>query len=1018
MRRFALILLLLLPAIALAQSRTTITGPEPPIEEPPPQPVTRPPTLVVDDAGNPLPMLIDSVDVDVVIRGLLAETTMVMTFRNQHPRVLEGELMFPLPEGATVSGYGLDVGGELVEGVVVEKHQARIAFEKEVRRGVDPGLVEWVTGNNFRTRVYPIPANGTRTVMVRYVSQLIGDASQAAYLLPLAYEQKVGQFDLEVQVVRGTHKPQVTGGLANFEFEQWEDRWVASASAKNARLTDDLRVALPQLPDQLVSVEQDGDDVVFAIADLAVAPAGPRRVAKTPGKVLLLWDASASRLDAALQPELDLVAGLAARWGSVTIDVLPFRDRVDARTAFQIKKGDATELIAFLRALPYDGGTDLAAISAPLNQADRGPRYDLALLATDGHGNVGKVPASTGAAPLFTLSADSSANHTLLRHLATTSGGGHANLTATTPDAALELFGPAPFSFLGAEYDPAEIAAVHPGGRMPVHGRLQVTGRLLADEANIVLRYGYGDNEVARVPVTLRRDQATSTGLVPRFWAQQEVSSLAVLPDVDSNQMLALGRRYGIVTPGASLLVLETLEQHLEHDVQPPRSRTELFAAWQRHQQQHEAQITSDRATKVEEVVVMWQARVAWWETDFSDWQKNKGKITDGSAAGGSAYGAGAEPMESAEEERSMERAPPVASAPRSRRESADMSDDDLDSGAEAKKADGGDEGGGRTADITIQPWDPKTPYIANLKSAAERGRAYQVYLDQRAGYGSSPAYYIDCAGFFFNEGDAVLGRRVLTSILELGLDDPGLLRVVAYRLAETDDLDLSVQILEDVLELRPEEPQSYRDLALILARRGEAPTTADPVPDLERAMHLLHTVVMGRWDRFAEIEVIALMELNRLLDVAGDLPSRQHARLNPPPLDKRLRKLLDVDVRISLVWDADLTDIDLWVIEPTGEKAFYSNPRSAIGGLVSRDFTQGYGPEEYVLREAVAGTYTIQANYYGSSQQTLLGAATVKAVVWTDWGRPNQQRQELTLRLEQSGEVVTVGKIELSESP
>jgi uncharacterized protein YfaP (DUF2135 family) len=67
------------------------------------------------------------------------------------------------------------------------------------------------------------------------------------------------------------------------------------------------------------------------------------------------------------------------------------------------------------------------------------------------------------------------------------------------------------------------------------------------------------------------------------------------------------------------------------------------------------------------------------------------------------------------------------------------------------------------------------------------------------------------------------------------------------------------------------------------------------------------------------------------------------------------------------------------------------------------------------VLRRAVDGVYTIQANFYGSGQQTLLGATTVKAVVWTDWGRPNQQRQELTLRLDKSGDVVTVGEITLS---
>ena len=77
------------------------------------------------------------------------------------------------------------------------------------------------------------------------------------------------------------------------------------------------------------------------------------------------------------------------------------------------------------------------------------------------------------------------------------------------------------------------------------------------------------------------------------------------------------------------------------------------------------------------------------------------------------------------------------------------------------------------------------------------------------------------------------------------------------------------------------------------------------------------------------------------------------HAGVSSLPVDPRLVKLLDVDVRIILTWDADLTDIDLHVVEPSGETAFYGHNRTVIGGLVSRDFTQGYGPEEYAVRRA-----------------------------------------------------------------
>lgn len=324
---------------------------------------------------------------------------------------------------------------------------------------------------------------------------------------------------------------------------------------------------------------------------------------------------------------------------------------------------------------------------------------------------------------------------------------------------------------------------------------------------------------------------------------------------------------------------------------------------------------------------------------------------------------------------------------------------------------------GATNAQIEVSPWDPDTPYLEDLKAAGSD--AYKQYLAQRPQFSGSPAYFLDCTTFFYRSDQPLLGRRVLTSILELGLEAPELLRVVAYRLDEAHDYDLAIEILEQVARLRPEEPQSLRDLALVLSKRGELPerwknSAGLAADDLSRSLGLLHRVTLQSWDRFREIELIALMELNRQLDYIERLAPKSRRLLNQPALDKRLRTSLPVGVRILLSWDADLTDVDLWVLEPSGEKAFYSHRLTAIGGAVSRDFTMGYGPEEYILKKIVPGEYKIKANYYGSRQQTVIGAVTVKATIYLDYGLPTERRQELTLRLSQAKEVVDVGVINL----
>ena len=130
--------------------------------------------------------------------------------------------------------------------------------------------------------------------------------------------------------------------------------------------------------------------------------------------------------------------------------------------------------------------------------------------------------------------------------------------------------------------------------------------------------------------------------------------------------------------------------------------------------------------------------------------------------------------------------------------------------------------------------------------------------------------------------------------------------------------------------------------------------------------------------------------------------------------IDERLVKSLDQDLRVVLCWDADLTDVDLWVIEPNGEKCYYSNNRTQMGGRLSRDFTQGYGPEEYTLHHGAPGSYAIQAHYFGSGQQALTGPATILASVFTNFGRPSEQRRTITVRVTEVKDVVEIGEVSL----
>ena len=573
-----------------------------------------------------------------------------------------------------------------------------------------------------------------------------------------------------------------------------------------------------------------------------------------------------------------------------------------------------------------------------------------------------------------------------------------------------------PFVFSGVAATPSAAAELYPRIARPLQGRFTLAGKLTAPEARLVLSYGAGGKTLASSKASVSAADAVPGDLLRRYWAQKKLADLLVFQKQNETEIADLGKQYSLVTPFTSLIVLETLDQYVEHHILPPASLPGIRDQYARIVEERGATAKKQERQKIEHLLALWEQRVEWWNKTFKYPEnfkyKDSVKVYTIGARGLPPGGAGvthlpaAMPASAAPMTPSagVPAAPPPAAAPAVAVNGVVASEMVIDRALAKRLAEPptpAPEPG-----IAIKEWDPKTPYLQALKNARPQD-VFATYLAQRKKYGTSPAFYLDCAEFFRKQKQTELGIQVLSNVAELELENAALLRVLAYRLLQLGRFDLACGLFEQVLKWRPEEPQSFRDLALALAQRGQANKNS---ADCRRAMELLAHVVNNQWDRFDEIEVIALMELNALYaDSCRWFPGEKL----PFPVDERLKKLLDLDLRMVMTWDADLTDVDLHVIEPSGEEAMYDHNRTTIGGLVSHDFTQGYGPEEDRLRKAMRGTYKIEANYYGSQAVQLMGPVTVQAEVITHFGRPNEKRKSLTLRLREQKETVPVGEVE-----
>lgn len=303
----------------------------------------------------------------------------------------------------------------------------------------------------------------------------------------------------------------------------------------------------------------------------------------------------------------------------------------------------------------------------------------------------------------------------------------------------------------------------------------------------------------------------------------------------------------------------------------------------------------------------------------------------------------------------------------------------------------------GQGVSIQLQAWAPDSPYARRLRGAKAED-LYPLYLDERDSHADSTAFYLDVADLLLQKGRRAEALRVLSNLAELKLENRHVLRVLGYRLMQAKDYARAVEVFREVLRLADEEPQSHRDLGLALAASGQR----------QEGIERLYEVAARPWDsRFSEVELVALNELNAIVATAPQ-------RLDTAFIDRRLLRNMPLDLRVVLAWDSDNSDMDLWVTDPNGERCFYGNKNTYQGGLLSDDFTGGYGPEEFVLKDAKPGKYKVEANFFGDRQQIVTGATTLSMMLSTGWGTKRQNDQTVTLRLSGKSETVFVGEFEV----
>lgn len=560
-------------------------------------------SLVAKVEGRDVPLTVGYHKVSVDIRDQIARTTIEESFVNHTKSTLEGVFYFPLPQDASISGFGMWIGDNLVEADVVEKQRAREIYETILRERRDPGLLEWSGGNLFKARVFPIFGNSEKRIKITYtqVLPLKGNRYRYSYALQseLLKQHPLRELQIDVRVSSVLPLASVSSPTHSTRNDYTEHAARVEFAAQEYTPTRDFEVVMEVAgaSDVVLVPHRRGDDGYFMLLLTPPAAGGlwEREVLtrNEPLDLLVLADTSGS-MDAGqrVTQEAFIASLLSSLTPKDTLNLAACDVTCDWAfdkpvAAEEKNVAKAREFLTQRRSL---GWSDLdRAMSAALAQA--GPKTHI-IYVGDGISTTGTADPQEFAkrlARLYAIKAPHNQQATLhavsvgstfesgtLKAIAAlgseSAGGGSVRRIsgeqgprAVAFELLSEIVQPG-LKDLKVEFRGLRTARVYPnqlpniaaGGQQILLGRYLPEGR---DQVGEVVVTGRQNGQEVRFATKVElKDAEQGNSFIPRLWARMHLDTLLEQGSSETikEEVIALSEEFHIITPYTSLLVLET----------------------------------------------------------------------------------------------------------------------------------------------------------------------------------------------------------------------------------------------------------------------------------------------------------------------------------------------------------------------------------------------------------------------------------------------------------------------------
>lgn len=748
-------------------------------------------------------------------------------------------------------------------------------------------------------------------------------------------------FNLSVNYFGNSNPPIFTekpDGTLNFENN--DKKWIANLRKTDFSPSGSMRIQLPFAnKDEVNSLFQSASNNQFYFLSSIQVPLEVPKVV-LPSKIAVVWDNSFSTSERDFLKEWTLLSSyIALLPNNSTIDLYFLNNEFKEGGTFTNNTASIEKLRQKLANTIYDGATDYSTLQSI-------PQAQAVLLFSDGISSFGDLNPNIKN-KYYSITSLAKSDFDALKYLSETNGGRLINLNAINNTIALELLTSTPIQFLGLK-NQNNVREIVPNQGLMVNNKINLAGILSTNQGSFTALFGYDGKTIKEVEVQLdaQPDIILSGFNIAQIWAHKKIQGLEINHFENHKQIAHLSKEFGVVNRNNSLIVLEDIYDYVKFEITPPE---ELLAEYNRLITNKKKEYANSKKTILNKIAQKTHELKVWHSTDFStaiieDSKSPQVKLQSATAT------------ESSRNEEGDER-------------------EYYDEGYEGEYS-------AKRGKIILSEISSNADYMPEFNKLNSASDIYDLYLKKRPQYKYSSKFYFDVSKLLYSK-DKNLSMKVLSTLADLDLENEELFKTLHYVLQERGEKQKDLWITQKLLEWRPFDPQSHRDYALALLDNNEAQRALDVYRDL---IYQDFTEELSVRDE--GIEETLIMEINNIIS--------KYPQVNKEKVNKAFIADLPVDIRVVLNWNKDHTDIDLWLTDPNQEECYYGHRYTKMGGRLSNDFTDGFGPEQFLLKKAQKGTYIIKANFFAERQLSLDQPTAIMAEVYLNYGSGENKNEKL----------------------